>query len=150
MNIEITFTNYLAPEYDALEDKFKQLSSITFKYLSLTDDFIFEVDLISAEKIQDINKKYRNIDKVTDVISFAFEDNEEYINHDIPRVLGEIFICVDKAIEQSKLYKHSFDREISFLFVHGLLHLLGYDHQTEEEKKIMFNLQEEILKKVNL
>ena len=84
------------------------------------------------------------------MISFAFLDNEDrnaiYKSKE-PVCLGDIYISVDKAKEQAEEYGHSLKRELSFLFVHGLLHLLGYDHMTEEDEKVMFRLQDEILPK---
>ena len=103
----------------------------------------------NKEKIQEINKTYRNIDRVTDVISFALEDDDSFVKTDF-RVLGDIYICLDKAIEQAKEYGHSLKREISFLTIHGLLHLLGYDHMTEKDEKEMFGLQEMILNEYGL
>lgn len=109
---------------------------------------IFSITFVGEEEIQKINKNYRGIDKVTDVISFAFEDNK--ILQENVRVLGDIFICIPKMIEQAKLYGHSEKRELSFLVVHGMLHLLGYDHQTQEEEKEMFSKQELILNATNI
>lgn len=109
----------------------------------------FNVIIVDKDKIQLLNKEYRNIDKVTDVISFALEDDDTFKLDDY-RVLGDIYICVEKALEQAEEYGHSFKRELSFLAVHGLLHLLGYDHMTSEEEKIMFNKQEEVLKKYGI
>lgn len=105
----------------------------------------FNVILTDNEKIQEINRKYRNIDKVTDVISFALEDEKKERIFSNKRVLGDIYISVDKAKEQAEEYNHSLERELSFLAVHGLLHLLGYDHMEKEDEKIMFDKQELIL-----
>ena len=109
------------------------------------NDAIFSIIFVDEETIKNINKNYRGLDSVTDVISFAFEDNE-IINNYETRVLGDIYICIPRMIEQAKTYGHSEKRELSFLTVHGLLHLLGYDHtKSKEEEKVMFSLQEEIL-----
>lgn len=104
----------------------------------------FSIVFVNNEKIQDLNKNYRNIDRVTDVISFAFEDNAKVLYNSV-RFLGEIYICIPKMIEQAKEYGHSEVRELAFLTVHGLLHLLGYDHINKEDEKIMFALQDVIL-----
>ena len=104
----------------------------------------FSLIFVSEDKIRNINKIYRGIDKVTDVISFAFEDNKDLVYNDI-RVLGDIYICIPRCIKQAEEYGHSMMRELAFLTVHGLLHLLGYDHMTKEEEKEMFHLQELIL-----
>lgn len=108
------------------------------------DNAVFNVILVDSNTIKDINREYRGKDSVTDVISFALEDDKTFIKTDI-RILGDIYICVEKAISQSIEYGHSFQREICFLSIHGLLHLLGYDHMNEEDEKIMFGLQEMIL-----
>lgn len=134
-------------QYENYYDLYLKLLEKTFKYLKLNFEPIVSVSLINNAKIQDINKQYRNIDNPTDVISFAFLDNE---NVDIaslkgPVVLGDIYISIEKAKQQAKEYSNSELREFSFLFVHGLLHLLGYDHMNKEEEEIMFPLQEEIL-----
>ena len=105
---------------------------------------IFNIIFVSSEKIHEINKEYRNVDRVTDVISFALEDNLD-IKYDVFRLLGDIYICVDKMHEQADLYNHSVLREMCFLVTHGLLHLLGFDHMEEDEEKVMFSLQEELL-----
>lgn len=110
----------------------------------------FNVIFVDKKTIKEINKKYRNIDKVTDVISFALEDGENNINFEFGRLLGDIYICVDKMKEQALEYGHSQTREMGFLTVHGLLHLLGYDHMTLEEEKIMFEKQELILDEYGL
>lgn len=109
------------------------------------DNTIFNIIFIDNESIKLINKDYRNIDKETDVISFALEDNDDFIFPNDFRLLGDIYISIDKTIEQANLYEHSFKRELSFLAIHGLLHLLGYDHIEESDSKKMFSLQEELL-----
>jgi len=112
------------------------------------------VTFVSNERIQEINREYRDKDKPTDVISFAMEElgegEVEFVGADMPRVLGDIIISVPKAIEQAEEYGHSFLRELGFLAVHGFLHLLGYDHMTVEEEKEMFTLQKDILDEYGL
>ena len=104
----------------------------------------FNVIIVDNPYIRKINKEYRNIDKETDVISFALLDEEKEVEGD-KVILGDIYISIDKAISQSKEYGHSLVRELCFLSVHGLLHLLGYDHMNKEEEKEMFEKQELIL-----
>ncbi|MCY7778373.1 rRNA maturation RNase YbeY [Bacillus haynesii] len=112
------------------------------------------VTIVNNEEIQKINKEYRGKDYPTDVISFALEEDGEgeieIIGADMPPVLGDIIISVDKAQEQAEEYGHSLMRELGFLTVHGFLHLLGYDHMTEEEEKEMFTKQKEILNRYGL
>ncbi len=112
------------------------------------EDSIFSVIITGDKEIRELNKTYRHIDKETDVISFALEDDQSF-QIEI-RVLGDIYISLDRAKNQAKEYKHSLKRELSFLTVHGLLHLLAYDHMTEEDEKIMFNLQKEVLDKYEI
>ena len=109
----------------------------------------FSIIFVDSKEIQKINKEYRNIDKVTDVISFAFEDNKDLVYNNI-RVLGDIYICIPRMIEQAESYGHSIKRELSFLTVHGLLHLLGYDHMKKDDEEIMFRLQELILNETGI
>ena len=104
----------------------------------------FSVIIVDNKRIHEINKEYRGIDRPTDVISFALEDSED-VEIENYRILGDIYISIDKVREQAKTYGHSFTRELCFLTVHGFLHLLGYDHMRPEEEKIMFARQEEIL-----
>ena len=112
----------------------------------ITQDAELSVTFVDKEEIQQINKIYRDKDKVTDVISFALEEDEpEITGLEIPRVLGDIIICTDVAQEQATTYGHSFERELGFLALHGFLHLLGYDHMNEEDEKKMFGRQETIL-----
>ena len=105
---------------------------------------IFNIIFVSNEEIHEINKVYRNTDRVTDVISFGLEDNEED-NLQVLRLLGDIYIAVDVAYDQALEYNHSREREICFLATHGILHLLGYDHMRVEEEEEMFDKQEELL-----
>ena len=106
---------------------------------------IFNIIFVSNEEIHEINREFRNTDRVTDVISFALEDNEEEAFKEF-RLLGDIYIAIDVAYDQAIEYNHSREREVCFLATHGLLHLLGYDHMTIEEEKEMFGKQEELLK----
>ena len=108
------------------------------------ENCLFNIILVDNDYIHKLNKEYRGIDRVTDVISFALEDSQDEVKLDF-RVLGDIYISVDKAKDQAKEYGHSFLRELSFLTIHGLLHLLGYDHMSKEEEEIMFKKQDELL-----
>lgn len=105
----------------------------------------FNIILVDNKYIKDLNKKYRNIDNETDVISFALEDDKNEVFVSKNRVLGDIYISVDKARSQASDYGHSLSRELSFLAVHGLLHLLGYDHMNKKDEELMFAKQELIL-----
>ena len=109
------------------------------------ENVIFNVIIVDNDYIHELNKNYRNIDRETDVITFALEDEKDMVAPVGERVLGDIYISIDKAISQAEEYGHSLLRELSFLAVHGFYHLLGYDHMTEEEEKVMFSKQEEVL-----
>lgn len=109
----------------------------------------FNVIIVDNEYIHKLNKEYRKIDRPTDVITFALEDYED-IKYEDFRLLGDIYISLDKAKSQAIEYGHSFKREICFLAVHGFLHLLGYDHMEKEEEKIMFGKQELILNEAGI
>lgn len=126
--------------------KYDYLPKIIDKCLEMemVENAVFSIIFIDDAYMHELNKTYRGIDRSTDVLSFAYEDNEsvemEY------RMLGEIFVSIPKMREQAKEYGHSETRELSFLVVHGILHLLGYDHtRSEEEEKEMFRRQELVL-----
>ena len=144
MNDITIVDNDLYKDYDYLED----LLEYTLEHENV-ENAIFSVIFVDDEEIHRINKEYRHVDRVTDVISFAFEDNEEKIYNNI-RILGDIYICIPQMKRQATSYGHSEKRELSFLCVHGLLHLLGYDHMNKKKKKIMFGLQELILNEKNI
>ncbi len=137
------------------ECEYKEDYSFLQEVISLTlqeekvKNAIATIVFVDEVRIQKINRDYRKMDKVTDVISFAFEETQDFLCEDF-RFLGEIYICIPKMEEQAKEYGHSKKRELSFLTVHGLLHLLGYDHIEKEEEKVMFAKQEEILRKANI
>ena len=109
----------------------------------------FNIIIVDNEKIHEINKEYRNVDRETDVISFAMEDEMDVEYTDF-RLLGDIYISIDKVISQANEYGHSCLREICFLATHGILHLLGYDHMEPDDEKEMFALQNKLLDGYNI
>ena len=145
--IELDYINQGPKAYDEYESVFNDLAVKVFNHLHLLDEYLVDVNVVDNQFIHQINKDYRGVDRPTDVISFAFLDDkdETMIVGQNQISLGTILISFEKAEEQANEYKHSLRREMSFLFVHGLLHLLGYDHMTEEDEKKMFALQDEIL-----
>ncbi|KXG43187.1 rRNA maturation RNase YbeY [Tepidibacillus infernus] len=115
------------------------------------------VTLVDNKRIHELNRDYRGIDRPTDVLSFALnepgEDDLDIVydeEMDMPTMLGDIVISIPKVIQQAADYGHSFERELGFLTAHGFLHLLGYDHETKEDEKVMFTKQELILEKMKL
>lgn len=107
----------------------------------------------TPEKIREINKQYRNIDKETDVLSFPIYEKEEILlkkDETEPDTLGDIIISIEQVKKQSEEYGHSFERELAYMLVHGFYHLMGYDHLEEEEKKVMREKEEFVLDKLNI
>jgi probable rRNA maturation factor len=136
--MKTNIVNYFnSGQYSKIINDVLQTSS---RLLDLTNKEI-NIILVDNDYIQDLNKTYRNIDAPTDVLTFD-DGTDNY--------LGDVFVSMDKVEEQRILFEHSFDRELGFLVCHGLLHTLGYDHQTKEDEEIMTELQEEILSKAKI
>ena len=144
-------TGIVADEHMELVEKLLQHAA---KEEGIEEGSEVSVTFVDNEAIHEINRQYRDKDQPTDVISFALEElgegEIEIIGDDIPRVLGDIIISTDRTKEQAEEYGHSFERELGFLAVHGFLHLLGYDHMTEEDEKVMFGKQDIILSSFGL
>ena len=139
----IEFFNNTNTNIDEI-DEVKRVIDYAVKKEKL-ENISFNIIIVDNEYIHNLNKEYRNIDRETDVITFALEDDDSIIVGDEVRVLGDIYISIDKAREQAKEYNHSLKRELSFLAVHGFYHLLGYDHETKEDEEVMFKKQEAVL-----
>lgn len=123
-------------------------------YENCTVGYEISVSLVNNMEIKNLNKKYRNIDNSTDVLSFPlldsnniFEGSEKFAGRDLP--LGDIVISMEKVKEQAHIYGHDIKRELAFLLIHGTLHLLGYDHENRGDETVMFNKQKAILKQLN-
>jgi len=140
---------------EALEAFVVQVVEKVLAYEQCEEAFEVSISFVNNQEMRSLNKEYRNIDKETDVLSFPLvefieeklnteDEDAEYIEEEI--ALGDIVISMEKAVEQSEEYGHSFKRELAFLLVHGMLHLLGYDHDEEASEGEMFDKQEEILK----
>lgn len=145
MNIDFVFDNEVENFENNYDQDFTAIIEQALKTLGIEDDVEVSCVLVDDERIHEINREYRHIDRSTDVISFAMEDNDQFYVEGMPRTLGDIFISVDHAKKQAEEYGHSLRREMCFLFTHGILHLLGYDHMTDEQEKEMFGLQDKIL-----
>ena len=133
--MKITIHNQTEKDYKEIKVLLKKVFKI------IEQDKTMQIVLVDKEEIRRLNSFYRQMDKITDVLSFESDEVES---------LGDIFICLDKAIEQAIEYNHSFDREVAFLAVHGYLHLIGYDHLDEESETTMASKQESILEIVGL
>lgn len=145
--MELDFVNNGPSKYDEYENIFVELYKKVLNHLAIKTNYVTDVTIVDNKTIHEVNKEYRKIDRPTDVISFAYldDENEKELSGSESTPLGAIIISFEKAEEQAVSYGHSVLREMSFLFVHGILHLLGYDHQTKEEETEMFALQKEIL-----
>lgn len=125
----------------------KEMTKYIFEKENISKDVFFELNIVDLKKIQEINSLYRNKNKPTDVISFSFWDSQNSFKTNL---MGEIFLCKEKVIEQANLYNHSFNRELMFLISHGIYHLLGYDHINKQDEEIMINKQYDVLKFLNI
>ena len=126
----------------------ERVSEKCFEIENLNDKKLYlSIILTTPENIRKTNKKYRNIDKETDVLSFPMFEKDEIksLNGDFPEVLGDIMISIERVKEQALEYGHSFERELSYMIVHGFYHLMGYDHIEEKDKKEMREKEENIL-----
>lgn len=108
------------------------------------------LSFVSVDEIRSLNKTYRNMDRPTDVLSFPLQEDFDSIEPDEEIMLGDVVICLEKARDQAAEYGHSEEREIVYLFVHSVCHLLGYDHMDEEEKSVMRDAEEKVMKYLEL
>ena len=145
---KVELFNQTEKEITELDTVLKVLDSALKK--ENLDNVSFNLIIVDNEYIHELNRTYRNIDRETDVITFALEDEDSIILPNDERVLGDIYISIDKAESQALEYGHSLLRELSFLAVHGFYHLLGYDHMTEDDEKVMFKKQEEVLEEYGI
>lgn len=150
MEIDLALVNEVSSFQEDYYDIYLCILQKACEQLEIDEDLELSVIFVDDHKIHEINKKYRQIDRSTDVISFALEDSEQFYVEGMPRSLGDIFISIDHAKMQAKQYGHSFYREMCFLFTHGILHLLGFDHISQEDEIIMFQKQKEILESLDI
>ena len=129
-------------EYESL---FLTIAKKTFSILEVSEEVAFSVIFVDSQKMEEINTEYRQVNSPTDVLSFALNDVNSQFDFCEDNELGDIFINIMAVVKQANQYQHSEKREVAFLFTHGLLHLLGFDHLTENEEQAMIKLQDEIL-----
>ena len=148
--MQVLFDNSTDTPID--EELIKRVIAETLHYENITDNAEISFSVVDNREIHEINKKHRNIDSATDVLSFPLIDfNIESLPSDGSVVyLGDIIISIERAYEQAEEYGHSIERELGFLTAHSMLHLLGYDHMAPDEEKIMLKKQEEILNNIGL
>ena len=140
----------VTPQFETL---FSRLLEAVLQREGVAEDVEVSLLLVNDERIQELNRDYRGMDQPTDVLSFALRDGggePEYESGEEDLLLGDIVISIETAQRQALEYGHSLERELGFLFVHGCLHLLGYDHGTEEEGRIMGEKEETILTSLGL
>lgn len=129
-----------------LKDTLRTVAKTSLLRAGRGTHYEISLTLVDDPEIHRLNEKYRQVDRPTDVLSFAFEEGGSLASPAaVLPMLGEIIISAERAKAQAQTYGHSFRREMAFLMAHGMLHLLGYDHQTDEERKVMEGLQRQIL-----
>ncbi len=152
MKIEIVFSD----EQEKIENcgfdekKLEEIAECALSSEGYDFDCEIGVTFTDNEGIRELNREHRNIDRETDVLSFPMMESFDNLNHGIDILLGDIVISLEKAAEQAEEYGHSFEREIAFLTVHSMMHLLGYDHMEEDERKIMREHEEAVLSKLGI
>ncbi len=151
--MEIYFSS-ISSEYDSYQEDFKKILSKVVETLGLDYEPVVSVDLVDNETVHNLNRDYRGVDRPTDVLSFAYletmskKEKKSLTGKDVE--IGDLVISLDKMKEQAIEYGHSEKRELCFLFLHGLLHLLGYDHQNTRQEEEMFSLQDKILDELEI
>jgi len=142
-------------ENEVYDNEIKNLFNIALKMVGVKENVSINIIDVSPDTIKEMNNDYRGVDRVTDVLSFPMINSINEIKDEIDAVFGEcnigdIYINPTRAKEQAVEYGHSYKREYCFLALHGILHLLGFDHIKEDEEKIMFDLQDKILKEAKI
>lgn len=150
MEIDFALINEVDSFKDDYTNDYLSIIKEAAKQLEIEEDLELSCILVDDNRIHEINREYRKIDRSTDVISFALEDNEQYYVEGMPRSIGDIFISIDHAQMQADEYGHDLKREMCFLFTHGLLHLLGFDHMEKEDEEKMIAMQKSILDALNI
>jgi len=150
---------FLEYKNERLFSEYQKIALTAHEVLDLRGGAEVEVSFFLPKEIQELNLTTRGVDKVTDVLSYpALSNIKEFSKNNYPFdfdeetgkvFLGSIVICVERAIEQAHEFGHGVEREMKYLFIHGLLHLLGYDHETENDKRVMREFEELILKKAD-
>ncbi len=151
MKFIMDFENYTEELDSDYESLFNQVAQETVLFLKIRKNYEYSVSIVDEESIRKYNHQYRQIDAGTDVLSFAFTDYEDVIiMKNKITMLGDILICYQRAKQQAQEYGHSLRREMAFLFIHGLLHLLGYDHGNEKDEAEMFAIQNNVLERLGI
>lgn len=131
-----------------MNDKLYDVVKAVLDNEGLSMDYEVSITFVDKDEIHKLNREYRKVDRPTDVLSFPI--NEEFLIEGVDSMLGDIVICMDIAKDQAKEYGHSLDRETMYLTCHSMLHLLGYDHIEEDDKKIMRGKEKEVMKNLGV
>ncbi|MDR2568463.1 MAG: rRNA maturation RNase YbeY [Mycoplasmataceae bacterium] len=142
MKFTIVDQDKFLKKYPEIKNSFNKIAKTICSKLKITKPYYFDVTFVDDKKMKQINKEYRGVNKPTDVISFAFLDNKQITT----LLLGEIYIDYEYSLEYANENNLKIDYEFKLLFAHGLLHLLGFDHANKKDEKIMFDLQEEVIR----
>lgn len=145
--MNLLITNNINENID-MNDKLYDVVKTVLDNEGLSLDYEVSITFVDKDEIHKLNREYRKVDRPTDVLSFPI--NEEFLIEGVDSMLGDIVICMDIAKDQAKEYGHSLDREIMYLTCHSMLHLLGYDHIDENDKKIMRGKEKEVMKKLGV
>ena len=154
--MKIVEINYLDISKNEQNDELiKKVLKKCFEEEKIKNEKLYvNIVLTNSKNIKSLNKEYRNIDKETDVLSFPMFEKEELDclkeKNENEEILGDIVISVEKVEKQAIEYEHSFERELSYMVVHGFYHLMGYDHIQEDEKMVMRQKEENVLRKLNI
>lgn len=127
---------------------FEKSTEVILEMENIREDVEVSVSFVNEDEIKKLNRDYRDKDKITDVLSFPTE--MDYHIEGVPLILGDVVICSKRAKEQSEEFGHSFQRELVYLYVHSMFHLLGYDHLVEDEKLLMRQKEKEALKRIGI
>lgn len=143
--MELTLINETdEKKWNRYRKDFMKILARTQEFVDVNEDACLSVIFVDSQTIHEINREYRHIDRPTDVISFALMDSDDILALEQCE-LGDIFINIEAVYAQAREYEHTLRREVCFLFTHGVLHLLGYDHMNPEDEEEMFALQEQII-----
>lgn len=136
-----------------IEESLKTIAQLVFEEEGLSDNYEISLTLVDDNQIRELNRDYRGKDTPTDVLSFPLIEDfelEAKMDNEMEILLGDIVISLERAVEQSKEYSHSLNRELVYLMIHSLFHLVGYDHIDEEDKKKMRSKEKEIIRKIKV
>lgn len=147
MEVSISYSEGMQPS-EANEMVIRKVCEAVATTYGLTPEEELSVVLCDNAHIHQLNKAYRNIDRPTDVLSFALNEGDDEFGEEESHLLGDLIISLERTAEQAEEYGHPFERELAYLTVHGCLHILGYDHMTEEDKREMRTEEEFILGKL--